>query len=71
MIKKIKKANFALVKDLKLRNTSALPDSKTGRISTIVDLNISTQTDPIFRKEEIIQLLDLGMDDAFKSEATA
>jgi hypothetical protein len=53
-----------------IQNTSALPDSKAGRIQAIVDLNQATATDPIFKKEEVIQLLDLGADETFKDEAT-
>lgn len=70
IIKSVKKANFSMVADIRLQNSSALPDTKTGRISTIVDLNIATQKDPVFKKEEIIKMLDLGLDDAFKDEAT-
>lgn len=53
-----------------IQNTSALPDSKAGRIQAIVDLNQATATDPIFKKEEVVQMLDLGADDTFKNEAT-
>lgn len=70
LIQSMKEADFSRIVDVKLKNSSALPDSKTGKISTIVDLNTSTQTDPIFGKEEIIQMLDLGLDDAFVSGAT-
>jgi hypothetical protein len=70
MIKSMKDADFSQVYDIKLQNSSSLPDTKTGKISTIVDLNMSTQTDPIFSKNEIIQMLDLGMDDAFVDGAT-
>lgn len=70
LIKSIKKADFSKVYDIKMQNTSALPDTKTGRISTIVDLNMATQTDPVFTKEEIIKMLDLGNDEMFKDEAT-
>lgn len=70
LIKSIKKADFSKLYDIKLQNSSALPDTKTGRISTIVDLNMATQTDPVFTKEEVIKMLDLGLDDAFKDGAT-
>lgn len=55
---------------VEIQNTSALPDSKAGRIQAIVDLNQATSTDPIFKREEVIQMLDLGADETFKSEAT-
>jgi hypothetical protein len=70
LIKSFKKADFTSVEDVKLQNASALPDTKTGKISTIVDLNTATQTDPIFRKEDIVEMLDLGLDDAFIDTAT-
>ena len=70
MIKSFEKADFNRIYDIKIENSSALPDSKTGKISTIVDLNIATQTDPVFRKEEVIQMLDLGLDHAFVDGAT-
>jgi len=70
LIDSIEDANFAEIYDVQLQNSPALPDTKTGKISAIIDLNTATQTDPIFRKEEIIQLLDLGMEDSFKDEAT-
>lgn len=69
-IRSFKKADFTKISDIKIQNQSALPDSKSGKISTIVDLNISTQTDPIFRREEVIQMLDLAMDEAFTDGAT-
>jgi hypothetical protein len=70
MIKSMKQANFKQVYDIRMQNSSSLPDTKTGKISTIVDLNMSTQTDPVFSKNEIIQMLDLGMDNAFTDGAT-
>ena len=70
MIKSFEKADFNKVYDIKIENQSALPDSKTGKISTIVDLNIATQKDPVFRKEEVIQMLNLGLDNAFVDGAT-
>jgi hypothetical protein len=70
LIRSFKKADFNSVSDIKLENSSALPDTKTGKISTIVDLNTATQTDPIFRKEDIVQMLDLGLDKGFTENAT-
>ena len=70
MIKSMKNADFSRVYDVKIQNTSALPDTKTGKIAAIIDLNTATQTDPIFTKEEVIQMLDLGNDDYFKDRAT-
>lgn len=69
-IKSMEKADFTRIYDIKIQNSSALPDTKAGKISTIIDLNTATQTDPIFRKEEIIEMLELGNDDYFKDRAT-
>jgi hypothetical protein len=70
LIKSIKNADFSKIYDVRLQSSSSLPDTKTGKISTIVDINMSTQTDPVFGKEQIIQMLDLGNDEAFISQAT-
>ena len=70
LIKSMEKADFSRIYDVRVQNTSALPDTKTGKIAAIIDLNTATQTDPIFRKEEIVQMLDLGNDDYFKDRAT-
>jgi hypothetical protein len=49
MIKSFENADFNKIYDVKIQNSSSLPDTKTGKISTIVDLNIATQTDPVFK----------------------
>lgn len=69
MIENMKQANFKEVADIQLQNTSSLPDTKSGKIAAITDLNAATQTDPIFRREEVIEMLDLGLDDKFTQEA--
>lgn len=70
LIKSFEKANFNTIHDIRIENTSSLSESKSGKISDIIDLNMSTQTDPIFRKEEIVQMLDLGLDRTFVDGAT-
>jgi hypothetical protein len=70
MIEDMQKADFNKVFDVQFQNTSALPDTKTGKISAIIDLNAATQTDPIFRREDIINMLDLATDETFTEEAT-
>lgn len=70
-IESFKTADFQKVYDIRIQNTSALPDTKTGKISAIIDLNMATQTDPVFRREEVIRMLDLGMDETYKDQATA
>jgi hypothetical protein len=70
LIKSLKDADFSKVYDIKIQNTSSLPDTKTGKISAVIDLNAVTQTDPVFRRAEIVQMLELGLDDAYKDQAT-
>jgi hypothetical protein len=70
MIQSFKQANFEQLYDVRLQNSPELPDTKTGKISAIIDLNAATQKDPIFTKEEIIEMLDLATDERFKSQAT-
>jgi hypothetical protein len=69
LVKSFEKADFTQIYDVRLQLSSALPDTKTGKISTIVDLNTATQTDPIFKREDIVQMLDLGTDEAFVDNA--
>lgn len=70
MIEDMQRADFNKVYDVQFQNTSALPDTKTGKIAAIIDLNTATQTDPIFRREDIVNMLDLGTDETFTEEAT-
>lgn len=70
IIKSFKKLALDSIADIKLENTSALADTKTGAIADIIDLNASNQKDPTFTRKEIIKLLDLGLDEAFKDEVT-
>ena len=70
LIKSLKDTDFSKVYDIKIQNTSSLPDTKTGKISAIIDLNAVTQTDPVFKRAEIVQMLELGLDDAYKDQAT-
>lgn len=70
LMKSFTEANFNCAYDVRMLNSSALPDSKAGKISAILDLNTATQADPMFGKEEISQMLDLANDDRFKDKAT-
>jgi hypothetical protein len=70
LIQSFKKAVFKTSQNVVLQNTSALPDTKTGKISAIIDLNAATQKDPIFSKNEIIEMMDLGLEQGFKDQAT-
>lgn len=57
--------------DIFFENSSSLPDTKSGRIASIIDLNQATPQDPLFKREQIAQMLDLGNDKRFRSEAQA
>ena len=57
--------------DIKFENSSSLPDTKSGRIAAILELNTATQADPMFNKESIAQMLDLGNDKRFRGESTS
>lgn len=70
LIKSVKDADFARVYDIRFENSPDLPDNKSGKISTIIDMNIATQTDPVFKRREIVQMLDLGLDETFKDRAS-
>jgi len=70
LIQSFERANFNSSYDIRILNSSALPDSKAGKISAILDLNTATQADPMFGKEEISQMLDLANDERFKDKAT-
>lgn len=69
LMKSFVSADFTCAYDVRLLNSSSLPDSKAGKISAILDLNTATQADPMFGKEMISQMLDLGNDDGFKEKA--
>lgn len=70
MIDDLKNADFTKIYDVQLQNTSALPDTKTGKIAAIIDLNMATQIDPIFRREDVVNMLDLGTSESFTERAT-
>lgn len=55
--------------DIRLSHTSGLPEAKSARIQTILDL--SSQYEGLFTKEEIIHLLELGDTNKFYDQATA
>lgn len=69
IIKSFKKLALNRVADVRLENTSSLSDTKSGAIADIIDLNAVTQNDPVFKPKQIIQMLDMGLSDAFKDEA--
>lgn len=70
MIEDVKDIDFSKFYGVEIEKTSSLSESKAGRISDIVELNQVTQTDPVFKKPEIIEILGLGLDSAYRSRAT-
>lgn len=64
------KFDFNLIYDLRIENKSALSDSPASRMAEIVDLNIATQADPIFKTKETVKLLGLNLIEAFQDEVT-
>jgi hypothetical protein len=70
IIRSFKKLSVGRIADVRYENTSSIGDSKTGAIADIIDLNAVTQNDPVFKPKEIIKILDLGLNDAFKDEAS-
>ena len=71
LIRSMKSVDFSKVSTIQIQNTSALPDTKTGKISTIIDMNMATQTDPVFKRDEIVEMLGLALDKKFIDQATA
>lgn len=66
----IKSFNLKGIKnyDVRIQNSSSLPDSKTGKIAAILDINQATQNDPYFGREEISTMLEMGNDQRFKDK---
>lgn len=54
--------------DIRLQNSSSLPDSKAGKIAAIVDINMATANDPFFGREEIAAMMDMGNDQKFRDK---
>lgn len=70
IIKSFNKISLGSIADVRYENTSSLGDSKSGAIADIIDLNAVTQNDPVFKPKQIIKMLDMGLNDAFKDETT-
>lgn len=54
--------------DVRIQNSSSLPDSKTGKIAAILDINMATANDPYFGREEISTMLEMGNDQRFRDK---
>lgn len=68
LIESFAKYDFGKIYSVDLEYVSALSDTRSGRISDIIDLNAANQKDPTFGRKEIIKLLDLGLEKAFMEE---
>lgn len=68
LIKGFAKYDFGKIFGVDIENNSALADTRSGRVSDIIDLNAANQKDPTFTRKEIIQLLELGNEKAFMDE---
>ena len=69
LIKSFKgKPAFNKLASVEMEYVSALSDSRSGRVADIIDLNAANQKEPTFGRKEIIKLLDLGLEDAFRQE---
>lgn len=69
MTKFFDSSNLSKSYDIRVQNTSALPESKAARIQTIIDLGMSYPG--IFTQEQIIDMLDLAQNTKFMSSATS
>ncbi len=54
--------------EIRMQNSSALPDSEAGKIAAIVDLNQATPEDPFFGREEIAAMIEMGNDTRFRDK---
>lgn len=68
LIESFVKYDFGKIYSVGMENLSALSDTRSGRVSDIIDLNAANQKDPTFGRKEIIKLLDLGLEKAFVDE---
>jgi hypothetical protein len=60
--------DFGKIYSVDIEYVSALSDTRSGRVSDIIDLNAANQKEPTFGRKEIIKLLDLGLEKAFMEE---
>jgi hypothetical protein len=67
-IKEFKKANFSSCYDVRIQNSSSLPDSKSGKIQAIIDLQMAFPG--LFKENHLVSMLDLGTYEEFRDKAT-
>jgi len=68
MLKSFKMADFTKAYDVQIQKSSSLPDSKAAKIQSIIDLG--TAFPGMFTNGQIVEMLDLGTDEAFKDMAS-
>ena len=65
MIDSLRRPDFTRVHRVRSANSSALPDSKAGKMAWILDIQSMYPADPFFSKEQIASMLELGNETAF------
>jgi hypothetical protein len=55
--------------DIKFENSPNLPDTKSARIATVIEFNKASPAEPVFNKESILQMFDLGNDKRFRNQS--
>lgn len=68
LIQSFEKFDFSKMYSVEIENISALSDTRSGRISDIIDINAANQKEPTFGKKEISKILDLGLEKGFQEE---
>jgi hypothetical protein len=68
LLKPFKKADLTEAYDVRMQNSSSLPDSKASKIQTIIDLKMSFPT--MLKDEQVVEMLDLGTSEAFVDRVT-
>jgi hypothetical protein len=67
-IKPFKMADFSSTYDVRILNSSALPDSKSGKIQSIIDLQMAFPN--FFKEKQVMSMLDLGAYEEFRDKST-
>lgn len=68
MLKSFKRSSKDLKYDVKIQNTSSLPDSKPAKIQSLLDLNMGFPN--MISQKQVVEMLDLGTDESFKDIVT-
>ena len=61
-------ANLSKDYDIRIQNSSALPQSRAARIQTLIDL--SERFPDLFTQEQVLDMLDLGQSEKFMDQGT-